>query len=113
MPLPRPLNRRSRPALAALAGSLCLGGCVLDGTGIRDTIKSAGFAPKPVEAPGFVAASRRDGGDFLPVGVSAPPREIGAKSAAGVKDLEADLDASRRRNEARGREAARPIAPSQ
>ncbi|WP_246153956.1 hypothetical protein [Methylobacterium oryzihabitans] len=112
MPLPRPLSRDPRPALVALAALLGLGGCVLDGSGIRDGIKSAGFAPKPVEAPDFVAASRREGGDFLPVGVSAPPREIRAKSAAGVKDLEADLEASRRRNEARGRDAARPVGPA-
>ncbi|GJD52019.1 hypothetical protein OPKNFCMD_4781 [Methylobacterium crusticola] len=101
----RPLHR-SLPLAAGLA-ALALGGCVLDGSAVRDAAKSAGLGPKEVAAPDFVAQSRREGPGFLPVGVSAPPREIRAKSAAGVKDLEADLDASRQRNEAKGREAAR------
>ncbi|KTS38691.1 hypothetical protein NS228_01640 [Methylobacterium indicum] len=86
---------------------LSAGGCVLDGAGIRDAAKSAGFGPKEVAAPDFVEKTRRGGGDFLPVGESAPPRETRAKSAAGVKALEAELDASRQRNEAKGRDAAK------
>jgi hypothetical protein len=94
-------------AVAPLIACLAVGGCVLDGASVRDAAKSAGFGPKEAAAPDFVAQSRRQGGDFLPVGVSAPPREIRAKSAAGVKALEAELDASRQRNEARGRDAAK------
>lgn len=114
--------RTLAPPLARAAGLLaCLlaGGCVLDGASVRDAAKSAGFAPKEVAAPDFVTQSRRGGGDFLPVGESAPPRETRAKSAAGVKALEADLDASRQRNEVKGRDAAKvggavkPPAPSQ
>ncbi|MGE7413746.1 hypothetical protein [Methylobacterium tarhaniae] len=106
-------------AAATLLACLLTGGCVLDGAGVRDAAKSAGFGPKEVAAPDFVAQTRREGGDFLPVGVSAPPRETRAKSAAGVKALEAELDASRQRNEARGRDAAKvggavkPPAPPQ
>ncbi|WP_246102078.1 hypothetical protein [Methylobacterium terricola] len=102
--------RPSAPPLARLAillACLLAGGCVLDGASVRDAAKSAGFGPKEVAAPDFVTQSRRGGGDFLPVGESAPPRETRAKSAAGVKALEADLDASRQRNEARGRVAAK------
>ncbi|GJE02902.1 hypothetical protein [Methylobacterium isbiliense] len=101
----------ARPALTGLCAAclgVVLGGCVLDGGNpVREAAKAAGIAPPPATAPDFVARSRREGGDFLPVGVSAPPRAIRAKSAAGVKDLEADLDASRQRNEARGRDAAK------
>ncbi|WP_245442438.1 hypothetical protein [Methylobacterium terrae] len=93
--------------LALLSTCLAAGGCVLDGASVRDAAKSAGFGPKEVAAPDFVAQSRRGGGDFLPVGESAPPRETRAKSAAGVKALEADLDASRQRNEVKGRDAAK------
>ncbi len=105
--------------VATLLACLATGGCVLDGAGIRDAAKSAGFGPKEVAAPDFVRDTRREGGDFLPVGVSAPPRETRAKSAAGVKALEAELDASRQRNEAKGRDAAKvggavkPPAPPQ
>ncbi|KMO20966.1 hypothetical protein [Methylobacterium platani] len=93
--------------LAPLAACLLTGGCVLDGASVRDAAKSAGFGPKEVAAPDFVVQSRRGNGDFLPVGVSAPPRETRAKSAAGVQQLEAELDASRQRNEAKGRDAAK------
>lgn len=102
-----PTLRRAATGLVCLLAGLSTGGCVLDGAGVRDAAKSAGFGPKEVAAPDFVAQSRRGGGDFLPVGESAPPRETRAKSAAGVKQLEADLDASRQRNEVRGRDAAK------
>jgi hypothetical protein len=99
---------RTLRILALLPLALPPGACVLGGGDTaRDAAKSVLGAPKPVEAPDFVAQSRRGGSDYLPVGVSSPPREIRAKSAAGVKDLEADLDASRTRNETRGKEAAK------
>ncbi|SFU94961.1 hypothetical protein SAMN02799631_03369 [Methylobacterium sp. 174MFSha1.1] len=102
-----PVAARTAILLAILPACLSAGGCVLDGAGIRDAAKSAGFGPKEVAAPDFVKETRRGGGEFLPVGVSAPPRETRAKSAAGVKQLEAELDASRQRNEAKGRDAAK------
>ncbi|ACA20092.1 conserved hypothetical protein [Methylobacterium sp. 4-46] len=97
-PLRRALLLTLAPALSA---------CVLDGSNpVRDAARAIVPAPKPVEAPDFVARSRRPDIDYVPVGTSAPPRPVRAKSAAGVKDLEAELDASRRRNEAKGRDAA-------
>lgn len=114
-----PTLRCTATCLVCLAVILSTGGCVLDGAGVRDAAKSAGFGPKEVAAPDFVTRSRRGNGDFLPVGESAPPRETRAKSAAGVKQLEAELDASRQRNEVRGRDAAKvggavkPPAPPQ
>ena len=119
MPVFPVVSPRLAAAAALVVTCLSAGGCVLDGAGIRDAAKSAGLGPKEVAAPDFVEKSRRGGGDFLPVGVSAPPRETRAKSAAGVKALEAELDASRQRNEARGRDAAKvggavkPPAPAQ
>ncbi len=59
-----------------------------------------------VTAPDFVAKSRKEGGDFMPVGVSAPSRPIRAKSSEGTKSLEAELEGARGRNEAKGRAAA-------
>lgn len=86
-------------------------GCVGDANPVRDAVNAAGIGPKPVAAPDFVAGSRPAGLDYLPVGVSAPPRESRARSADSVKSLEAELVASRGRNEARGREAGRVGAP--
>ncbi|MGY2048695.1 hypothetical protein [Methylobacterium sp. JK268] len=94
-------------SLGALALTPVLSACVLDGGSTRDLATSAGLVAKPVEAPDFVAQSRREGIDYLPVGVSAPARPIRARSAAGTESLAKDLDASRRRNESRGREAAK------
>ncbi|WP_244496305.1 hypothetical protein [Methylobacterium indicum] len=107
MPAFPALSTRLATAATLVVIGLSAGGCVLDGAGIRDAAKSAGFGPKEVAAPDFVEKTRRGGGDFLPVGESAPPRETRAKSAAGVKALEAELDASRQRNEAKGRDAAK------
>ena len=64
----------------------------------------AAYQPGPA-APAFVTESRKPGGDFLPVGVSAPARPIRAKSAEGTKALEAELEGARGRNEAQGRSA--------
>ncbi|KQT86575.1 hypothetical protein ASG60_15600 [Methylobacterium sp. Leaf469] len=64
----------------------------------------AAYQPGPA-APAFVAEARKPGGDFLPVGVSAPARPIRAKSAEGTKALEAELEGARGRNEAQGRSA--------
>ncbi|MFE1601870.1 hypothetical protein [Methylobacterium sp. ID0610] len=98
--------------LLALASAPLLSACVLDSATVRDAAQSAGFTPKPPQSADFVVQSRRENTDYLPVGVSAPPRTIRAKSATGVKDLEADLDASRRRNEAKGKDAAKAVVPA-
>lgn len=63
-------------------------------------------ADKDVKAPDFVANSRKSGGDFMPVGVSAPARPIRAKSSEGTKTLAAELEGARNSNEAKGRAAA-------
>ncbi|WP_082502484.1 hypothetical protein [Methylobacterium sp. Leaf100] len=81
-------------AVAAFAGA-----CSSD----LNPLKAA-YQPGPA-APAFVAESRKPGGDFLPVGVSAPARSIRAKSAEGTKALEAELEGARGRNEAQGRSA--------
>lgn len=97
------------PRIPRFASALVLltlaGGCAGDGNLVRDAVVSAGYGPRSIEAPEFVASSRRPGGDYLPVGVSAPPRPIRAKSAEGRRALEDELDGIRSRNEARGRAA--------
>lgn len=90
--------------VAALAAVALLGGCSGDLNPMRMAY-GTGEAGPPAKTPDFVAQSRRGGGDFMPVGVSAPARPVRAKSAEGTKALEDELMAARGRNEAKGRSA--------
>lgn len=109
----------SSPGRGALRGS-ALGLALLLGACSGDLGPSRGYgllasAPKGPEAPDFVAASRKADETFLPVGVSAPPRPVRAKSAEAQKALEAELEGVRARNAARGRaaeSAGRAVAPA-
>lgn len=98
------MTTRQFAAVAALAllGGTALAGCVGDANPVRDAVQSAGFGPRAVAAPDFVERSRPVAPDYLPVGVSAPPRDAPLKSAAQVRALESDLEKARGRNEARG-----------
>lgn len=96
MPVPR-----FPPLAVSLAVSLGLGGCMGDANPVRDRLNAAGIGPRAVAAPDFVAQSRPAALDYVPVGTSAPPRDR-ARSAAEVRALEAELEAARGRNEARG-----------
>jgi len=90
--------------LVPLALALAAGGCSGDVGGLR-SLGIGGTAPKGPDAPAFVTGTRRENADFLPVGVSAPPRPVRAKSSEGQKALEAELEGARSRNLARGRAA--------
>lgn len=92
-------------ALVLLAGTALTGGCASDVNPLRDAYVGAGGGPREAKPADFVAESRKSGGDFLPVGVSAPQRPIRAKSSESAKALEAELVGARGRNEARGRAA--------
>jgi hypothetical protein len=89
--------------LAFLAGSLA----ACSGDVVRSLASDAGYGPRVVAAPDFVAESRsKDAPAYMPVGVDAPKRPVRAKSVTGQKELEAELESARGRNEARGRAAA-------
>ena len=72
---------------------------------MRDAAIATGIATPPREAPEFIRQSRPAKLDYLPVGVSAPPREATYKTKAAVTAAEAELDALRTGNEAKGVEA--------
>ncbi len=102
------LSANIDPRLVALAAIFALvqtGGCSSDVNPIKEAFVGAGYGPKPVDAPDFIAQSRRNGGDYMPVGESAPKRAIRARSSEGQKALEAELEGARSRNEAKGRAA--------
>lgn len=98
-----PLHR-----LLALAGSAALAGCMGDANPVRDQFNAVGIGPKAVTAPDFVAQSRPSELDYVPVGTAARERPR-AKTAAEVRSLEAELEAARGRNAARG--GAKAAAP--
>jgi len=84
-------------ALAACSGDL---------NPVRDAMVATGVGAQTQQAPEFVARSRPERLDYIPVGTSAPPRPVPAKTADQVKAVEGELDQIRARNEAQA-EAAR------
>lgn len=101
------------PVLALVAG------CSGDVSPLKTAFTGAGYGPKEIEAPDFVAASRKADTGYMPVGESAP-RPARARNAEGLKTLQSELEGARTRNEARGRAAegaakatAQGLAPPQ
>ncbi|MBB4040940.1 hypothetical protein GGR34_002599 [Microvirga flocculans] len=100
---PLSLPRASALALAA-AASIGLAGC--NSNPVRDVATAVGAGPQMAATPEFVARSRPDSLDYMPIGTPVPERPTPARTAAEVKAAEAELDALRARNEAAGAEAA-------
>ena len=104
----------------ALCAAAATGACSSDLTPIKTLAVEAGYGPKPVAAPDFVANSRSKADpEFMPVGVSAPARPVRAKSVENQKALQAELEGARGRNESKGRaaesagKATKPAQPAQ
>ena len=88
--------------LALLAAPLA----ACSGDAVRTLATDAGYGPRVVAAPDFVAETRtKQTPDYMPVGVDAPKRSVRAKSTEGQKALQAELEGARGRNESRGRAA--------
>ena len=110
-----PHHGARRPAFLALALALrvvslaaAAMACACSGElgAVRTLAVEAGYGPKAVAAPDFVEAARPNAPkDYMPVGVSAPPRPVRAKSVESQKALEAELEGARGRNESKGRAA--------
>jgi hypothetical protein len=80
-------------------------GCSGDVNPMKEAFVGAGYGPKKIDAPDFVETSRRPGGTYMPVGKDEPKRAIRARSSEAQRNLEADLEGARTRNEARGKTA--------
>jgi hypothetical protein len=93
-----------------LALAVALAGCGETNL-VKDAAVAVGIGGEPRPAPDFVARSRPATYEYLPVGQSAPKRSLQAKDAAGLAKAEAEMDAARNANEARGA-AARNAAAS-
>ncbi|RDI59799.1 hypothetical protein [Microvirga subterranea] len=98
----------SRVAAAGLTVLLVANaaGCAEGSNPTRDLFAAVGAGPKVAQTPDFVASSRPEKLDFLPVGTSEPGRSTPARTADEVKAAEAELDALRAQNEAAGKAAA-------
>ena len=98
----------SQPFPLVLVLAAALSGCAGDTNPVRDAAMAAGVTggePKP--APDFVARTRPAQVDYLPIGVSAPPRRYRAKSKDEVEGAEAQMDRLSRANESRAAAARR------
>jgi hypothetical protein len=94
------------PGLAAiLFAGLSAAGCSSDVNPMKAAMVGAGYGPKAVDAPDFVEKSRRTDGTYMPIGLDAAKPTIRARNSTAQKSLEADLEAARTRNEARGKTA--------
>lgn len=86
--------------LAALAACATEGaGTAAPSTAGQTPPRSIGIITTVQPVPEFVSASRpATAPDYIPVGVTPPPRSTDRRSAEDVKKLEADLDAQRSRS---------------
>ena len=89
----------------ALAAVAILAACSGDTNPVRDVFVATRAGPKTATTPDFVKASRPANLDYVPVGTVAPSRPTAALTADQVKATEAEMDATRTRNEAAGRVA--------
>ncbi len=97
-------GRKARTAsanrlLGAVTATLLVAGCSGDSNIVRDAAVATGLQTKLNEPADFVKNSRSGSTEFMPVGVSAPPRATKPRSPAEVKALEIQLEADRRANE--------------
>ncbi|MCJ2032207.1 hypothetical protein MKK50_22850 [Methylobacterium sp. J-043] len=92
-------------ALPVFAAAAATGGCSADVNPLKAAMVGAGSGIKPVEAPDFVAQSRKSDASYMPVGESAPRRAVRARNSAGQSALQAELEGARNRNESKGRAA--------
>jgi hypothetical protein len=100
------LARRTAAAAVAVLLVANAAGCAEGSNPTRDLFAAVGAGPKVAQTPDFVASSRPEKLDFMPVGTSQPGRTTPARSAEEVKAAEAELDALRTQNEAAGKAAA-------
>jgi hypothetical protein len=98
------------PAPALLLAVLVaanVAGCTTGSNPVRDVAVSLGAGPKVAPTPDFVARSRPQNLDYMPIGTATEGRPTPARTADEVKAAQSELDALRSRNEAAGAAAAR------
>ncbi len=107
-------SQRLLVGACVIAGTAALAACSGDLNPVRDVAVAAGVGNDRKKAEDFIETTRPENLDYMPVGVSAPPRAVTAKPVADVKAAEAEMDAIRAGNEARAaaaRQAGATPAP--
>lgn len=84
----------------ALAASVSLAACSADINPARDVFVAAGVGGVPAPAPDFVARSRPETLDYVPVGTAREVRPTPARKPEETRAVEAELDTLRTRKEA-------------
>lgn len=99
----------SRAAAVALTGLAIanVAACANGSNPVRDIAASVGAGPKVAETPEFVAKTRPDTLDYMPIANTLPERPTPARTGDEVKAAESEMDSLRARNEAAGAAAAR------
>lgn len=98
-------SRISRMVLAILAVAN-VAACADGSNPAKDLATTLGAGPKNAPTPDFVAASRPQSLDYMPVGTRGTGRTTAARTPDEIKAAEAELDAIRTQNEAAGAAAA-------
>ncbi len=80
------------------------GPCAGDFNPVRDAAVATGLGAERKKGPDFVSQSRPAELTYAPIGAQ-PKRSMASKGVPGVKAVEAQMDAARTANEARGKEA--------
>ncbi len=101
------VRRWFRPT-GALAALLALAACNANNNDgpLRNAASTVGWATTVPEAKDFVRASRSTSElAYVPIGRGGETRPVSARTASGVRDLEAELDRTRDQREATARRA--------
>ena len=89
--------------LVAANVTACAGGS----NPVRDIASAVGAGPQVAPTPDFVASSRPQKLEYMPIGTPVEERPTPARSPDEIKAAESELDALRARNESAGAAAAR------
>lgn len=103
------LVRRAASALAALT-LLAMAGCAQNpAEPVRGVFELTKFATPPTSMPDFVQASRPAApGDYMPVGVDAPPRTLKPKTAPAAAATRKELEDAAKANQSLTGAPAKP-----
>ncbi|WP_193557336.1 hypothetical protein [Microvirga pakistanensis] len=102
-----PMTTRTPALVLTILVAANVTACTGGSNPVRDIAVAVGAGPKTAPTPDFVARSRPQNLDYMPIGTAVEGRPTAARTAAEVKAEEAELDALRARNEAAGAAAAR------
>jgi hypothetical protein len=101
-------SKRGKPLRKLLTGcslALALSACAGDLNPVRDVFVATGIGEERREGPDFVAETRPERLEFVPIGVEPPPRETAPKTAEEIAEMEEELRRLQAANEARAARA--------